>query len=59
MFKKIINIIRKVLGISCVYYVGNLDRLKEPLPKEEELKYPLTCMKTTFSGYFQLQKHHF
>lgn len=39
MFKKLINIIRKILCQNGIYYVGSLDKLKEPLTKEEEAKY--------------------
>ena len=39
MIKKIINIIRKVLFQNDILYVGSLDKLKEPLSKEDEFKY--------------------
>ena len=39
MIKFIINIIRKILFQNGIFYVGSLDKLKEPLSKEEELKY--------------------
>ena len=39
MIKKIISIIRKILFQNDIFYVGSLDKLKEPLTKEEELKY--------------------
>ena len=38
MFKKIIDFI-KCFFIKEVYYVGSLDKLPEPLTKEEEIKY--------------------
>ncbi len=39
MIKLIISIIRKILFQNGIFYVGSLDKLKEPLTKEEELKY--------------------
>ena len=39
MIKIIINIIKKILFQNGIFYVGSLDKLKEPLKKEEELKY--------------------
>ena len=39
MIKLIISIIRKILFQNGIFYVGSLDKLKEPLSKEEELKY--------------------
>ena len=39
MIKLIISIIRRILFQSGIFYVGSLDKLKEPLTKEEELKY--------------------
>ena len=40
MFQKIILFFKK-LFIKQIYFVGSLDKLPEPLTKEEELKYVL------------------
>ncbi len=45
MIKKIISIIRKILFQNDIFYVGSLDKLKEPLTKEEEIKYVERSMK--------------
>ena len=42
--KKLINFIKKLLFKNSIYYVSNLDRLPEPLKKEEENKYVLLSM---------------
>ena len=39
MFKRILKLIRSILFQNGVFYVGSLDKLKEPLSKEEEIKY--------------------
>ena len=39
MIKKIINLIKKVLGNYNVYFVGSADKLPEPLKIEDEIKY--------------------
>ena len=39
MIKRLIKLIRKILFQNGIFYVGSLDKLKEPLSKEEELKY--------------------
>ena len=39
MFKKLIKLIRSILFQNGIFYVGSLDKLKEPLTKEEEIKY--------------------
>ena len=39
MFKKLIELIRSILFQNGIFYVGSLDKLKEPLTKEEEIKY--------------------
>ena len=39
MIKKLIKLIRSILFENGIFYVGSLDKLKEPLSKEEELKY--------------------
>ena len=39
MFKRLIKLIRSILFENGIFYVGSLDKLKEPLSKEEELKY--------------------
>lgn len=38
MFKKLLKYLKKLL-VKEVYYVGSLDKLPEPLSKEEEIKY--------------------
>jgi len=38
MFKKLLNYLKKLLTKE-VYYVGSLDKLPEPLSKEDEVKY--------------------
>ena len=39
MIRKIINLIKKVLGSYNVYFVGSTDKLPEPLKIEDEIKY--------------------
>ena len=39
MIKKIIDLIKKVLSSSNVYFVGSTDKLPEPLKIEDEIKY--------------------
>ena len=39
MLKRLIKLIRSILFNDGVFYVGSLDKLKEPLSKEEEIKY--------------------
>ena len=39
MIKLIISIIKRILFQNDIFYVGSLDKLKEPLKKEEEIKY--------------------
>lgn len=39
MIKLIISIIKRILFQNGIFYVGSLDKLKEPLKKEEEIKY--------------------
>lgn len=39
MIKKIINLIKKVLGSYNVYFVGSADKLPEPLKIDDEIKY--------------------
>ena len=39
MIKRLIKLIRSILFSNGIYYVGSLDKLKEPLSKEEEIKY--------------------
>ena len=39
MIKRIIDLIRKVLGSYNVYFVGSTDKLPEPLKIEDEIKY--------------------
>ncbi len=45
MFKKLIKLIRSILFQNGIFYVGSLDKLKEPLTKEEEIKYVERSMK--------------
>ena len=42
--KKLIEFIKKILFKNSIYYVSNLDCLKEPLSKDEENKYVLLSM---------------
>ncbi len=42
--KRLINFIKMLLYKNGIYYVGNLDKLPEPLSKEEETKYVLLSM---------------
>ena len=42
--KRLINFIKMLLHKNGIYYVGNLDKLPEPLSKEEETKYVLLSM---------------
>ena len=39
MLRDIINFIKKLLSSEGVYFVGSTDKLPEPLPKEDEVKY--------------------
>ena len=39
MIKRLIKLIRSILFENGIFYVGSLDKLKEPLSKEEEIKY--------------------
>ncbi len=39
MIKLIMSIIKRILFQNDIFYVGSLDKLKEPLKKEEEIKY--------------------
>lgn len=40
MFKRLLNLLKK-LFLKPIYFVGSLDKLPEPLSKEDELKYIL------------------
>lgn len=45
MLKKIINMIISIFNVeNNVFFVGSLDKLPEPLSKEEEIKYVLSSM---------------
>lgn len=40
MFKRLLNLLKKIF-LKPIYFVGSLDKLPEPLSKEDELKYIL------------------
>ena len=55
---KLINLIKKILFKSSIYYVGNLDKLKEPLSKEDEEKYVLLSLEGDKKAKDKLIEHN-
>ena len=55
--KKILDFIKKILE-SSIYYVSNLDKLPEPLSKEEETKYVLLSMEGNEQARNYLIEHN-
>ena len=56
--KKIINLLRKIFGISDVFYVGSADKLPEPLTKEEEVMYVKLSMEGDKNARAKLIEHN-
>ena len=55
---KLINLIKKIFFKSSIYYVGNLDKLKEPLSKEDEEKYVLLSLEGDKKAKDKLIEHN-
>ena len=58
MIKKILNYIRSLFDNDNVFYVGSLDKLPEPLTKEEEVKYVLMAIDGNESARAKLIEHN-
>ena len=56
--KKILNFIKKILFKNGIYYVSNLEKLPEPLGKEEETKYVLLSMEGNEQARNYLIEHN-
>ena len=58
MIKKLIKLIRSILVENGIFYVGSLDKLKEPLSKDEEIKYVELSMKGDKDARNKLIEHN-
>ena len=56
--KRLINLIKKLFNLNSIYYVSNLDKLPEPLSKEEETKYVLLSMEGNEEARNYLIEHN-
>ena len=58
MLKKIIDIIKTILGKSDVYFIGSADKLPAPLSKDEEVKYVTMAMDGNEMARAKLIEHN-
>lgn len=58
MFKKIIDLIRKIFDNDNVFFIGSADKLPEPLTKEEEVRYVTMAMEGDEEARSKLIEHN-